>query len=84
MPSQQVPNLGASSTSALSQLNIQTTQLGLQAQEDRRYDMPNERKKEAYIDYSRFDTTRTDTILSGMFLALGTLLTIYSLAQNLP
>lgn len=79
MATQVVGNLGPDASNQTSRLNVLTTQLSLQAKEDRRYDMANARTKDGYVNYSIY-TPKTDqvaTTMSGLFLALGTLLVLY-------
>jgi hypothetical protein len=84
MATQVVPNLGPTASNQTAKLNVLTTQLGLQATQDTKYDMPNPRKKESFLNYSLYQqkTDQVATTMSGLFLALGTLLVLYSLAPS--
>ena len=84
MATQVVPNLGPGASDQTKTLNILTTQLSLQAKQDTKYDIPNPRKKEPFLNYSLYvpQTDQVATTMSGLFLALGTLLVLYSVAPS--
>lgn len=84
MSSQIVGNLGSSASPEITRLNADSTQLALQAKEDTRYDIGVKRKQDGFQDYSVFQSRHEQTTLSGMFLALATLLVLYGIAPNPP